>query len=51
MMHQGRVIAVGTLAEIRANPHPRVQQLLNRIPDQEMRDAQAYLGTLTQPPA
>jgi phospholipid/cholesterol/gamma-HCH transport system ATP-binding protein len=51
MMHEGRVIAVGTLAEIRANPHPRVQQLLNRVPDQEMRDAQTYLRTLTQPPS
>jgi len=51
VMHQGRVIAVGTPAEIRANPHPRVQQFLNRIPDQETRDVHAYVQTLTKPAA
>jgi phospholipid/cholesterol/gamma-HCH transport system ATP-binding protein len=51
VMHEGRVIAVGTLAEIRANPHPRVQQFLNRIPDRETGDGQAYMQTLTKAPS
>jgi ABC-type transporter Mla maintaining outer membrane lipid asymmetry ATPase subunit MlaF len=51
VMHKGQVIAVGTPAEIRANPHPRVQQFLKRIPDQETGDVQAYMQTLTQPPS
>jgi phospholipid/cholesterol/gamma-HCH transport system ATP-binding protein len=49
VMDQGEVIAVGTPEEIRANQHPRVQQLLNRTPDDETKDAQAYLRALTQP--
>jgi len=51
VMHEGRVITVGTPAEIRANPHPRVQQFLNRIPDRETGDGQAYMQTLTQAPS
>jgi phospholipid/cholesterol/gamma-HCH transport system ATP-binding protein len=49
MMDRGEVIAVGTPDEIRANPHPRVQQFLNRTPDDVAKDAQAYLRELTQP--
>jgi phospholipid/cholesterol/gamma-HCH transport system ATP-binding protein len=49
MMDRGEVIAVGTSAEIRANPHPRVQQFLNRIPDDVAKDSQAYLRELTEP--
>ncbi len=49
MMDRGEVIAVGTPDEIRANPHPRVQQFLNRTPDGVAKDAQAYLRDLTQP--
>ena len=51
MMHEGEVIAVGTPEEIRSNSNPRVQQFLNRVPEEETRDMQAYLRTLTQPPA
>lgn len=51
VMHEGRMIAVGTPAEIRANPHPRVQQFLNRIPDRETGDGQAYMQTLTKAPS
>jgi phospholipid/cholesterol/gamma-HCH transport system ATP-binding protein len=49
MMDRGEVIAVGTPAEIRANPLARVQQFLNRTPDDAGKDAQAYLRELTQP--
>ncbi len=48
VMDQGEVIAVGTPEEVRASPHPRVQQFLNRIPEDETKDAQAYLRALTQ---
>ncbi|MBI1984065.1 MAG: ABC transporter ATP-binding protein [Acidobacteria bacterium] len=48
VMHDGEVIAVGTPAEIRASDHPRVQQFLTRTPDDERKDAQAYLRSLTQ---
>lgn len=51
VMDQGEVIAVGTMDEIRASQHPRVIQFLNRTPEDDRKDAQAYLRTLTQPPA
>ncbi len=48
MMHRGEVLAVGTPGEIRASPHPLVQQFLNRTPQEEEKDAQAYLRSLTE---
>jgi phospholipid/cholesterol/gamma-HCH transport system ATP-binding protein len=51
MMDQGEVIATGTMAEIRASTHPRVLQFLNRRPEEDQKDAQAYLRELTQPPS
>lgn len=33
MLVNGKFLAVGTKDEIRANPHPRVQQFLNRVPE------------------
>ena len=48
VMDQGEVIAIGTPGEIRANPNARVQQFLNRSPEEEGRDAQAYLRSLTE---
>ena len=48
VMDQGEVIAAGTPEEIRNSPHPRVVQFMNRIPEGESQDAQAYLRTLTQ---
>ncbi len=47
VMHDGEVITVGTPEEIRKSDHPRVQQFLHRVPDDESRDAQAYLRNLT----
>lgn len=34
MLYQGKIIALGTPDEIRAHEHPRVQQFLNREPDE-----------------
>src|ERR1700756_2719674 len=33
MLFNGKLLAVGTKDEIRANQHPRVRQFLNRVPD------------------
>jgi phospholipid/cholesterol/gamma-HCH transport system ATP-binding protein len=34
MLYQGTLIAVDTKEEFRANPHPRIRQFLDRVPDQ-----------------
>ena len=47
VMDQGEVIATGTPEEIRNSQHPRVIQFMNRVPEGETQDAQAYLRTLT----
>ena len=49
VMFDGEIIALGTPDEIRRNPHPRVQQFLNRKPEEEERDHEAYLRSLTAP--
>lgn len=49
VMEEGEVIAIGTPEEIRASQHPKVLQFLNRTPDEETKDAQTYLRSLTQP--
>ncbi len=49
VMDQGEVIAVGAPEEIRTSQHPRVVQFLNRVPEDEGKDAQAYLRGLTEP--
>ena len=33
MLHNGKLLAVGTKDEIRSNEHPRVKQFLNRVPE------------------
>jgi phospholipid/cholesterol/gamma-HCH transport system ATP-binding protein len=48
VMDRGEVIALGTPEEIKKSPHPRVQQFLNRTPEDETLDAQAYLRSITQ---
>ena len=48
VMAGGEVIATGTPQEIRNSQHPRVLQFLNRIPEGEPVDAQAYLRALTR---
>lgn len=48
VMDQGEVVSVGTADEIRRSPHPRVQQLLNRTPEEVTTDGQAYLRSLTE---
>jgi phospholipid/cholesterol/gamma-HCH transport system ATP-binding protein len=48
VMQGGEIVAVGTPEEIRNYENPRVQQFLNRVPEDETRDVQAYLRNLTE---
>ena len=34
MLYKGSLIAVGTKEEMQSNPHPRIRQFLDRVPDQ-----------------
>src|SRR6202043_2903366 len=34
MLYKGSLIAVGTKEELRSNPHPRIRQFFDRVPDQ-----------------
>ena len=49
VMHAGEIIALGTPDEIRQSQQPRVQQFLNRVPEEPERDHDAYLRSLTAP--
>ncbi len=48
MMRAGEVVAVGTPEEIRASTHPLVRQFLTRTPQDDRKDGQAYLRSLTE---
>lgn len=47
MLSGGKIIALGTPGEIQQSKHPRVQQFLQRIPDEKMHDQEGYLDSLT----
>ncbi len=46
MLHQGRIVALGTPEELRASKDPVVQQFLNREADEEEVDRERYLNSL-----
>lgn len=46
MMHNGKIIAVGTKEELQNNNDPIVQQFLNRQADKEVIDREEYLNNL-----
>lgn len=48
VMDEGEIIATGTPEEIRKCRQPRVVQFLNRTPDSDSVDPQAYLRSLTE---
>lgn len=50
VMFAGEIVALGTPDEIRESKHPRVQQFLNRVPEEPGRDHEAYLRSLTGAP-
>jgi phospholipid/cholesterol/gamma-HCH transport system ATP-binding protein len=33
MLYRGSLIAVGTTEELQSNPHPRIRQFFDRVPD------------------
>lgn len=47
VLDQGAVLEVGTVAEVKRSPNPRVQDLLNRRPSTEQTDPEHYLERLT----
>lgn len=47
LMHAGQVLLTGTPEELRQSKHPRVQQFLNRVPEEEMQDYESYLRSIT----
>ncbi len=47
MMHEGKVLAVGTMAELRSMKHPMMEQFFNREPDAEELDRERYISSLT----
>ena len=50
LIDKGRVVAMGTTAEMRASTQPRVRQFLDRVPEPEVADELDYLQMLTQAP-
>ncbi len=46
MLHEGRILAVGTKDELLNHPDPRVKQFLNREADDEEMDRDSYLKTI-----
>ncbi len=47
VLDRGRILMTGTVEEVRASDNPRIHALLNRTPQSEDIDADAYLARLT----
>ncbi|MEK7819486.1 MAG: ABC transporter ATP-binding protein [Pseudomonadota bacterium] len=47
VLDQGNILFIGTIAELRADPSERIQNLLNRRPEDDAVDLDAYLTRLT----
>jgi phospholipid/cholesterol/gamma-HCH transport system ATP-binding protein len=48
VLDQGKVLITGTVAEVKASPIERIQNLLNRTPREVQVDVDAYLKRLTE---
>lgn len=48
VLDAGRILLTGSVAQVRASPDERIQDLLNRRPREEPVDAEAYLRRLTE---
>ncbi len=46
LLDSGKIIALGTVDELRENDNPKIQQFFNRIPDPEEIDKDSYLKSL-----
>lgn len=51
VLDQGEVLFIGTLAELRAHPSERIQNLLNRRAEEEILDPDEYLDRLVGAPS
>ncbi len=47
VLDQGRILAVGTVAEVKSSPNERIQNLLNRRTEEQDLDPEEYLRRLT----
>ena len=47
VLDQGKILFIGTIAELRNSPSERIQNLLNRRPEDDSVDLDAYLTRLT----
>lgn len=47
LLDKGHIVAIGTPAELKASPHPRVRQFLDRVAEPEMAQEMDYLQILT----
>lgn len=48
LIDKGHIVALGTPEELRASPHPRVRQFLDRVPEPEVSEEMDYLQMLTE---
>ncbi|MGC1106881.1 MAG: ABC transporter ATP-binding protein [Candidatus Acidiferrales bacterium] len=48
LIDKGKIIAIGTPEELKANQHPRVRQFLDRVPDPEISTDDGFLDRLTE---
>src|SRR5690242_8424399 len=48
LIDKGKLLAIGSTAEMRASTQPRVRQFLDRVPEPEVAREQDYLQMLTQ---
>ena len=46
LLDGGKIIALGTVEELKQSGNDKVQQFFNRIPDQEKIDRESYLNSL-----
>jgi phospholipid/cholesterol/gamma-HCH transport system ATP-binding protein len=44
----GHIVAIGPTEELRRNPHPRIQQFLNRVPDSDVGEDVDHLKLFTE---
>ena len=47
VLDRGDILFIGTPDDLRASPNPRIQNLLNRVSEDDALDADAYLNRLT----
>lgn len=47
MMHEGKILAIGTMKELKALNNPIIDHFFNRVPDDEEVDRERHLSALT----